>query len=770
MFSRPLLAQEQSHLIASQESLGLPFALLFSVGILILLVSVIIVHNRRLIKKVAQRTIQLNQNEQELVAANQLLQIAAEIGTRLLQDQNIDEIIPESLGEVGVAVKADQVYISENFKKDNGDWATAIKYEWIGYHASQNRSKTRLRSIPFSGTFEELFTRLSSGTPIAGDREDFTPQQQKILNKQHIHSLLLVPIIIGNRFWGTAGIFQCHHSREWTANEKATLLTIASDIGTGLLRNRTRHKLETSRERLRSALAGAKEGLWDWDLKTDQIYYNYQWAKLHGYQRNEVTGDLSMWERTIHPTDRQRIMDFLKVIRDKENERRFQVEYRAVRKDLSVIWVQIRGQLMVLGDKGERVRMIGTVQDITDRKEVEKALKEAKEKAECAQKAKSDFLASMSHEIRTPMNAVIGMSKLLFDTPLTQEQTEYVESINHSGTNLLHIINDILDFSKIESGKLELEHTPFNLKKCIQQTTNILRFKAEEKGLVLTAQVDQEVPSHIIGDQTRLQQILINLIGNAIKFTSKGSVTLSVSKLTSEKGQIVLMFEVADTGIGIPADRQEVLFNPFIQADSSTSREFGGTGLGLAICKRLVKLMLGSIQVSSQHGVGSTFSFTIYAQTLEKAKDDTHTRSIPVTKSGLNNNLANEYPLNILLAEDNAINCKLADRIFAKMGYQIDIVNDGQEAVNAYIEQHYDLIFMDLQMPIMDGFEATKNIRQHDAMERHGFFVPIVALTANATEEDRKKCLDRGMTEFLSKPINFKKLQEIIIQHGEATP
>jgi signal transduction histidine kinase/ActR/RegA family two-component response regulator len=404
--------------------------------------------------------------------------------------------------------------------------------------------------------------------------------------------------------------------------------------------------------------------------------------------------------------------------------------------------------------------------DISSRKQAELDMQKAKEAAEQADRSKSAFLAMISHELRTPMNGVIGFTNLLLDTELTATQKDYTQTIQQSSNALLVLIDDILDFSKIEAGKLELEIHPFDIRHCLHDATVLLSPQATAKGISLVETIDESVPKMIFSDATRLRQVVVNLIGNAIKFTAQGKIELRVKA----EGEL-LRFEVADTGIGMTPEVVARLFQPFAQGDSSTTRKFGGTGLGLAICKRLIELMGGQIAVDSTPGQGSTFRFTVPLAELPPARyvarNDMQTMTLPsnlIKNEKRPESFAEEYPLRILVAEDNSTNMKVALLMLQRLGYRGDPVRNGVECLDAVHRIKYDVILMDMQMPEMDGIECTRKLREE------GNNIRVIALTADALIDAQGRCLEAGMNDYVTKPIARDKLERALRRAHRALP
>ena len=506
------------------------------------------------------------------------------------------------------------------------------------------------------------------------------------------------------------------------------------------------YELRTSQERLNYAINGVNDGLYDWNLETDAVYYSPQWFHMIGYEHDEFEQHLRTWAKLVHPDDKEKALEIIQKHIEGSGEN-FEVEFRMKHKNGTWVYILARGKLIRDTQRNviEPRRVIGTHVEITKQKELEKELQSAKEKAEDATRAKDNFLASMSHEIRTPMTGILGFIERLLKDEKDSKRLEKLKIVQSSGETLLEIINDILDFSKIESGKLELEFSPYNITEIFESSMNIFASIASSKNISLHRMIDAQLPPCIMGDQTRLKQVVFNLMGNAIKFTNpEGSITLQV-RLNSENNTIYIA--IVDTGVGIAKENFEKIFQAFSQEDVSTTRKFGGTGLGLTISARLVNLMGSQLKVESKVGEGSKFYFEL---PLEICSD--------TTENNTQENHENLESLEkmkgcVLIVEDNKTNQMLLGMILDDAGLNYDVANNGAEAVLNFKYKKYDAILMDENMPIMNGIEAAKHIREIEK-EQSLTPTPIIAVTANALTGDKEKFIDAGMDEYISKPFS----------------
>jgi PAS domain S-box-containing protein len=671
---------------------------------------------------------------------------------------------------------------------------------------------------------------------------------------------------------------------DWeVTREEQTKLEIASQA----------EQLREAQERFQRAVSGTQDALFEFNLLTGEMWHSPRFMQMLGY-KDDAAAPASGLESLVHPEDQVRLAKAM--IEHLQHDRPYDIEYRLHTASDEWLWVRSRAAAEG-GDDGRPLWLAGSIHDITAERAAREALLRATQEAEDASRAKSTFLATMSHEIRTPMNGIIGMTGLLLETGLDRVQRDYSETIRASADSLLTILNDILDFSKIEAGKLDIETLELDIRSNIDDVGSIMAFQAAAKGLELIVNVRPEVPERVFGDPQRIRQCLLNLVGNAIKFTQGGEVVIEVCALGCQNGKTLVHFEVRDTGMGIPKETLERLFQPFTQADSSTTRRFGGTGLGLSIVRKLIEMMGGQVGAQSEVDRGSAFWFTLplestfaveeelphatplrsrrvllvddnetnrrvlasqmtyegcevssassaeqaleilrapgqsafdvvlldyhmpdmdgamLGETIMKSRDiaptrlmlltsldrsgdmqrfadigfaayltkpvrtrelidclqralshdaqDWHMHSQPIITRGtlVATEAKRKYSGRVLLVEDNAINQRVACRFLERLGCEVQVVGDGAQAIEAFQRGTFGFILMDMQMPVMDGLEATRHIRELEAGRRR---TPIVALTANAMMGTLERCLEAGMDDYLTKPLDISRLEDVL--------
>lgn len=555
------------------------------------------------------------------------------------------------------------------------------------------------------------------------------------------------------------------------------ILAVARDIS---VIKKTEDRLRESEERYQLAVRGSSVGLWDWNVLTDELFWSNRFQEIVGISGEGFRPHFKEFSERLHPDDSEAILHALEQhIKNKET---YDVEYRLRHNDGHYVWIHARGQA-IWDSEDQPTRMAGSVDDITKEKEAEAELLKhklnlqelvdeqthdlvlARDAAESANVAKDEFLANMSHELRTPLNSIIGLASVLIESKLSVEQKKSLDVLHRASISLLHTVNDILDTSKIEAGLVKLENKPFRIKHFMSSVLDQVRPLTQQKNILLEDNMHALEECYIIGDEYRLERVIINILGNAIKYTSDGSVRMNAILQQQKDGITHFVCKISDTGIGIPADKLDYIFEKFSQAEESTERRFGGTGLGLNITKRLVKMMNGTIHVSSKEGEGSTFTISIPFQST----DDTQIISSNSNYDDVTSNENNDHkkPIGhakILVAEDHEFNQVFVQELLKRVhcNHYI-IVENGHALIQEMKKNTYDIILMDCHMPEMDGYEATKTIREQEKNSIDGAQpIPIIAMTADAMTGTKEKCFEAGMNEYLSKPIDENKFRTVL--------
>lgn len=664
--------------------------------------------------------------------------------------QHSKDSVIQTFTELGERLNLDRIYArafdNQGFSEVFGEWNSAF-VEPISKIAPEIVSSKRSAYIDEqldkgNGIFIDDLSQTS------GVNKDFVDYQKGI----DTEAIMILPAMHHNKICGIVGV-QNRTPRKWSDLEKRLVSVLANVIGVVIFQDSVINKLSNSEKRFETALSAAGYGLWELNLQKNEIFLSAAFLSLLGYRPISNTVPFNIDHAFIHPDERPIFRNLIQQVKSKEISN-YEREARILRRDGSIAWVLTRAKVTKWDEHGNPLILMGTDVDISGLKNLETNLQIARQEADAANTAKSEFLARMSHEIRTPMNAIIGLDYLLLETSLNNHQRGYAQDIENAAKTLLKTINDILDFSKIDAGKMILDSHDFQISNLTDYLSEMFYKQNNNKEVALQIILSSNVPDWIQVDSTRLTQVCENLLSNAIKFTPRGNIIINLD-FSPEDTQEKLLVSVQDTGIGIDSKQSECLFDAFMQGDGSSTRQHGGTGLGLTITQRLIEIMGGEIDVQSSLGKGTTFSFHVNCNEAKFHHIDTLSQQQNHTK-----NLAT---LRVLLVEDNAVNQKVAAGILRKKDVEVVVANNGREALyicKAVDSDYFDVILMDIEMPVMNGIEATVAIR---SLKQHQN-TPIVAMTAHKVEEHHQPFLNAGMTGSLSKPIDpqalYNRLQE----------
>ena len=658
--------------------------------------------------------------------------------------EDLQDPISQAIEMLGKHADVSRVHIFEN--SADGVF-TSNTFEWCN---NGIRPQTEnLENIPYS-VIPSWRRKLLRGGLICSNVRDLPEDMRDILEPQDVKSIMAFPVFVVKKFIGFVVFDNCLEYRDWEDTEIQLLKTFTNLLGNVFERQHTEQQLLLSEEKYRSVVDNLTEVIFQTDEKSFLTFLNPAWTDITGYKLEDSLG-MNLLD-FIYPIDRIEIDELYELLIDRKID--FCKEtLRLTTINGEIRWIEVFARVTI-NQFNQIDGISGTLNDVTDRKLAEEGLIQAKEQAEQASQAKAQFLSTMSHEIRTPMNAVIGITNLLMKNQPRPDQQKNLSLLKFSGENLLHLLNDILDFSKIEAGKVSFEEVDFNVKDLLSGIEQSLGVKATEKGIELRMVTGSELPDRIAGDPTRLSQVLNNLIGNAIKFTEEGNVSLSVDLLEQNKEGYLLRFAVTDTGIGISEEKLDDIFDSFSQASSDTTRKYGGTGLGLTITKKLLELQGSKIQVESVPNKGSRFFFVLpFKPALSEPEKEYFQPNIKSAQT-----LKGQK---ILLVEDNPVNVVVASQFLEDWGAEIVVAENGAIAVETVKSQDFCLVLMDLQMPVMDGYEATRRIREMFSHEQ----MPVIALTADAMQGVHELITAAGMNDYISKPFIPDELYKKIIKY-----
>lgn len=697
----------------------------------------------------------LQESDKQLSYKSEILTVINKNTQKFLMSKNTDEIFQGILDTIGNVTQVDLLSFYENV---SGEQKLLQKYRWSSETKSLSELNPLILEVPYTQISDVMENMLANKPYYAITRKIKNDITREFFISLDTKSTLFLPIFVKNEFYGLIVFTVKTNEREWIQDEIGTLQTLATNISYAIERNLNEAIIKESEEKFRllaSNIPGTVH-LSKYDEKWTKVYLNDEIKKLTGYSKDDFLQNKIYFIDLVHPED----LIIVKAKADElfKNKQKIHLIYRIIHKDGHFIWVEEFGDPIFKDNEIEYI--VGIFIDITQRIEAEEAIKE-KNYAQAANKAKSEFLANMSHEIRTPLNGIIGFTELLMNSNLEDIQKKYMDTINQSANSLMEVINNILDFSKIESGKLELNIEKVNLSEITNLVVDLIKYEADLKKLSIKSSIDKNVPKHIEVDYIRLKQILINLLSNAIKFTEKGSIELVISVFESiDDKNIKLKFSVKDTGVGIKKINQLKIFEAFSQEDNSTTKKFGGTGLGLSISNKLLSLMNSHLELESEFGNGSIFSFVLEVpysneQSLEK------TNPI-VSKISSENNIVTTDKKTIFIVEDNKINMLLAKTLMKNIIPNATIfeLENGKDALEKTKNILPDLILMDIQMPIMNGYDATVEIRKIPEAQK----IPIIALTAGTIVGEKEKCIQFGMNDYIPKPIDKDFLIKIVSQ------
>lgn len=669
-------------------------------------------------------------------------QLLADISFDLLNDKiDFYRKINSILKRIGEFMDVSRVYI---FEDDQEGIRTSNTFEWCNQGVIPQIDE--LQDVPYELISYWPNTLAEHGIIFSDDISQLPQDVQDLLSPQGIKSILVYPLMVKGKICGFIGFDECTYNRTWEQSNIQLLKTISNLIAREYERRADQMALALSEERYKGIIANMNLGLIEVDLNDRIRYANQAFTIMSGYTNDELLG-----QQASKLFLNKHSYDVISAKAEARNQGISDVyELEVEHKSGEVRWWFISGGPLV-DSSGKTIGSIGIHLDITDRKRLESELKEARSEAELSSRYKEQFLANMSHEIRTPLNGVVGMIRELRRTELQEQQSFYLDLMKKAADNLLVILNDILDISKVEAGKLILKRNPFEFRAVLRQAVEVLRPKYEEKSLAIKIHVADEIAECFVGDEYRINQILLNLLGNAIKFTDTGEIDLTAELIQTIDEKQTLEILVRDTGIGIRDEFKDRLFQQFSQEDRDDRRRFGGTGLGLSITRQLVELMDGSIQVESEVGVGSTFTVSLtlpiehnWQPQLLESQDTLEVDRLKTKR--------------VLVAEDNEMNQAVIEIMLSNYGVDVVCVENGQEAVDTLLNDSFDLVLMDIQMPEMDGIAATKIIRTDLSLE-----LPIIALTAKALKTDKIRYKEAGINAYVPKPFEeYDLLSEMI--------